>query len=270
MLSDEELIGLMVSEPSWEDVIIKIVAEEGMEPWNIDICKLADAFTIYLNRMEESDLRIPARFILIAAILLRMKSDILVSKKERLLPGAEKPLNPLLKTLAEIPPLNPPVKRISMSNVSVEELLSALRKAFEIKERRVERKIRVRRAVQRALPERQEDITVRISGLLEQIQRAIIEIEGTVKFSELVGKWEREGIVKKLIPMLHLTQEGKITHQQDELFTEIIVRLKKKQETPVGEKLKEETEKDEEEEEEEKASPQDAGQIAEMADTGNR
>jgi len=80
MLSDQQLIDLMVSEPSWEDVIIKIVAEEQMDPWSIDIIRLANSFLIYLKKIEKLDLRIPARFILIAAILLRMKSDVLTEK----------------------------------------------------------------------------------------------------------------------------------------------------------------------------------------------
>ena len=85
MLSDEQLINLMVSEPSWEDVIVKIVAEEGMDPWNIDIVKLADTFITYLDKMESLDLRVPARFILITAILLRMKSDVLTARKQKII-----------------------------------------------------------------------------------------------------------------------------------------------------------------------------------------
>ncbi|MEM5814711.1 MAG: hypothetical protein QXD77_02750, partial [Candidatus Aenigmatarchaeota archaeon] len=72
MLSDQELINLMISEPIWEDVIVRIVAEEGMDPWKLDLIKLADVFAAYVSKMDRLDLRIPARFVLIAAILLRM------------------------------------------------------------------------------------------------------------------------------------------------------------------------------------------------------
>ena len=131
MLSDEQLIDLMVHEPSWEDVIVKIVAEEGMDPWNIDLIQLADTFSGYLTRMEQTDLRVPARFILIAAILLRMKSDILVAKKRKdLIPESEKPLSPMLQALAKVPPLEPPIKRMPLANVSIDELMTALKKAF--------------------------------------------------------------------------------------------------------------------------------------------
>lgn len=229
MLTDEQLISLMVNEPSWEDVIIKIVAEEQMDPWNIDIVKLADVFSRYVEKIDKLDLRIPARFILIAAILLRMKSDILVSRKQKILiPESGEKENELLRILAKIPPLEPPAKRTPLRNVSLDELITALKKAFEVSERRVLRKKRLKRAVEKALPEKDEqDINERINNLLERINEAITQIEEDVEFSRLVKNWNRREIVRTLLPMLHLSQEGKIVYNQKELFKEIKVKVKK-------------------------------------------
>jgi len=95
------------------------------------------------------------------------------------------------------------------------------------------RKLRLRRRVEAVLPEERDDITERISRLLDEINKAITDIEGSTTFSKLVKKWERREIVRTLLPMLHLTQEGKITHEQPKLFEEIIVKRKreKKHET---------------------------------------
>lgn len=227
MLSDDQLINLMISEPSWEDVIIKIIAEEQMEPWSIDIIKLSNAFLGYLTKMEELDLRIPARFILISAILLRMKSDILTEREQKILiPEGEKREDEMLRTLASIPPLQPPLRRMPARDVSLEELLSALRKAYEVQERRTERKLRVRRAVDAVMPVGQvEDITERIGKLLGQINSALGEVE-SIEFSRLVKRWGRKEIVDSLLPLLHLSQDGKIDIRQQELFKEIFVRKK--------------------------------------------
>ena len=227
MLSDQQLIDLVVSEPSWEDVIVKIIAEEAMDPWSVDITKLADVFLVYLQKMEIIDLRIPARFILIAAILLRMKSDILVEREQKILiPASDKEPNETLRLLAGLPALKPPIKRIPIKNVSLNELLTALKKAYEIKERRVERRRRVRRDVEFAIPiVEQEDITERINKLLSNIQEALIEIDN-IEFSRLVNKWGRKEIVESLIPLLHLSQQGRIDLIQKELFKEILVRLR--------------------------------------------
>jgi segregation and condensation protein A len=217
----------MISEPSWEDVIIKIVAEEQMDPWSVDIIRLSNAFLNYLEKMESLDLRIPARFILIAAILLRMKSDVLTEKEERIfIPESDKEVDETLRVLASLPPLQPPLKRIPLRNVSLEELISALKKAYEIQERRVERKFRIRRAVEVAVPPAEaEDITERINKLLTQINEALSEVEN-IEFSRLVKRWGRKEIVEALMPLLHLSQDGKINLLQEELFKEILVRKK--------------------------------------------
>lgn len=227
MLTDQQLIDLMVSEPSWEDVIIKIVAEEQMDPWSIDIIRLANAFLIRLKKIEELDLRIPARFILIAAILLRMKSDVLAEKKQKIfIPESEKEPDEMLRILASVPPLQPPLKRIPLRNVTLNELISALRKAYQVQDRRVERRRRVKRAVEFAVPLPEEDITKRIDKLLSQINEALAEIDD-IEFSRLVKRWGREEIVEALIPLLHLSQDGKIHLHQEELFKEILVKLRK-------------------------------------------
>ncbi|MBU3958213.1 MAG: segregation/condensation protein A [Nanoarchaeota archaeon] len=236
MLSNEQMIRLMVVEPSWEDVIVKIVAEEGMEPWSIDIVKLADAFSFYIQHTSKmrDDLRVPARFILIAAILLRMKSDILAEKERKILipesPDRDRKDADLLRLLAGVPPLDPPIKRMPLKNVSLNELILSLRKAFDVQERRTARKERRRALVGDVLAE-PDDINERIDRLLAHIKNIIAELEnGRVEFSKLVADWKREKIVKTLMPMLHLAQEGKIGYEQDELFQEIMVELKKEKE----------------------------------------
>lgn len=228
MLSNKQMISLMVNEPSWEDVLVRIVAEEGMDVWDIDIVRLADVFIQYMQKMNKLDLRIPARFILVAAILLRMKSDILAEKPEKIL-IPEPPEDPkqaeLLRALASIPPLQPPMKRIPMKPVALNELITALKKAFEIRERRTLKKQRLKQVVMRDFaPE--EDITERINSLLEQIKSILREID-KIEFSKLVKEWRREEIVKTLIPLLHLAQDGKLTYEQPELFKDFYIQLKK-------------------------------------------
>lgn len=231
MLNNQQLIELMVSEPSWEDVIVKIVAEEKMDPQSIDIVSLADTFLEYVKKFDELDLRIPARFVLIAAILLRMKTDVLVEQKKRVyVPEAEKDSEDMLKLLAAIPPLQPPIKRIPLRNVTMNELISSLRKAYEVQDRREDKKFRYKRAVELAVPTPTEDITHRINNLLSNINDALAQIDN-IEFSRLVKRWGKREIVETLVPLLHLAQDGKINLKQDELFKEIVVMVTKELET---------------------------------------
>jgi segregation and condensation protein A len=239
MLSDEELIELMINEPSWEDVLVRIVIEEKMDPWQIDLIRLADVFMNYIERMKQLDLRVPARFILIAAILLRMKSDILApeKKKKTLIPEGEreeesKAQKAEIEILSKVPPLEPPVERIPVRTVTLEELIFALKKAFEVKERREIRRRRKKEVFRDFVEAREEDIdiTERVNLLLNQIKTILEELEKEeVEFSKLVGEWKREKIVKTLLPILHLSQEGKVSYEQPKLFEEIYIKLKEKE-----------------------------------------
>jgi segregation and condensation protein A len=154
-----------------------------------------------------------------------MKSDVLTEKEEKIfIPEAEKEADETLRVLASLPPLQPPLKRIPLRNVSLEELISALKKAYEIQERRVERKVRIKRAVEVALPPAEmEDITERINKLLTQINEALSEVD-SIEFSRIVKRWGRKEIVESIVPLLHLSQDGKIELNQEELFKEIFVR----------------------------------------------
>ncbi len=229
MLSEKQMIELMVSEPSWEDVIIRIVAEEGIDPWNIDMVKFSDLFMDYLRKLESLDLRVPARFILVAAVLVRMKSDVLAPKRERrmLIPERDSKHNEALMALASLPPLEPPLKRVPLRNVTLDELLVALKKAFEVKERREMKRESIRLDTRRAVPPPEMDITERVNALMKEIEEALTEITKEIEFSRLVKRWSRKEIVRTLIPLLQLEQEGKVSLDQKEEFKEILVRLRK-------------------------------------------
>jgi len=57
------------------EVLLEMARRGEVDPWDIDIARITERFLEYLDSMEERDLRIPARTLLYAAILLRMKSD---------------------------------------------------------------------------------------------------------------------------------------------------------------------------------------------------
>ena len=47
-----------------------------------------------------------------------------------------------------------------------------------------------------------------------------------VEFSKLVGKWEREEIVKHFMPLLHLSKRQKVGTNQEDFFKEILIHKK--------------------------------------------
>ncbi|MFH0832852.1 MAG: segregation/condensation protein A [Candidatus Aenigmatarchaeota archaeon] len=216
MIDENKLIQTIILGSDWQEVMTSIVVEEGLDPLDIDIKKLADSFIVYLQRLKKFDFRIPARFILIAAILLRMKCELLLEEEAEKV-KEEKEITKI--DIENIPPLSPPIERMTTRKVTLTELITALNKSFEFREKKEIKKLRMRRAAE-SLIEPEIDIEIKIKGVFDDI------MDGKTKFSDLVPVWKRTEIVETFMPLLYLMQRNKINCDQEEFFKEIYIRLK--------------------------------------------
>ncbi|MBI2578298.1 MAG: segregation/condensation protein A [Candidatus Aenigmarchaeota archaeon] len=223
-IDESKLIRTIVLGSDWQEVLENIVVEEGLDPQHIDIINLADSFTEYMQRLKVFDFRIPARFILIAAILLRMKCELLLEEEEEKA-RIESAALPNI-SLENIPELTAPLMRKPTRKVTLDELIRALDKAFEFKERKEGKQLRMRRAVENLI-EPEEDIELRISRIYDRITK-----HSVIKFSDLVHPWKRKEIVKIFMPLLHLEQRGRVVCEQEEFFKEITIRIVEESEQP--------------------------------------
>lgn len=227
-IDENKLIQTIVLGTDWQEVLTSIVVEEGLDPLNVDILRLTEAFVFYLHRLKSFDFRIPARFILIAAILLRMKCELMLEEEEKKL--EIKGSAPPQLNIENVPLLTPPITRKPTRKVMLTELVSALNKAFEFKERKEKKQIRLRRAVERLI-EQEEDIELRLKTIFESMLR-----HGTImKFSDIVPVWKKKDIVETFMPLLYLIQRGKVTCEQEEFFKDITIRIRGINESGINE-----------------------------------
>ena len=69
------------------ELLVQLAEEGEIEPWDIDIVQVTDAF---LEKLDETDLRTTGRALFYASVLLRMKSDgMLADDEEEAEPAAE-------------------------------------------------------------------------------------------------------------------------------------------------------------------------------------
>jgi len=64
------------------EVLVELARRGEIDPWDIDIARATEKFLQYIDSLEKRDLRIPARTLLYASILLRLKSDSMEDQKE--------------------------------------------------------------------------------------------------------------------------------------------------------------------------------------------
>jgi segregation and condensation protein A len=234
-METKEIVGMMDSEHSWEQIIYKIIAWEGLDPWDLDITALSSAFVDYISEMKELDFKIPAKYVMVAAILLRMKSDNLTLLKYFAEDNyvefggevaetdeADVVDNTDSATLEfEVNPITVPQKRIPTRKIMVNELVLSLRKVLNSQQKKKDKRVKARDMIKL----REDNITKRIGKLYDKINVILTKIKkDEVKFTKLVDKWERQEVVNTFLPLVFLENEKKVECRQEEMFKEIFVR----------------------------------------------
>jgi len=223
----DQFYDMIETHEAWEVFIVDTVRKEKMDPWDIDISVLADKCLTRLHNLKEFDFRMTGKVVLSAAILLRMKSDSLVLRdtsqiiQEYMEQYAEDfeefdPREEVLRRVGEYPELEPVVIRTPQSKVTIDDLLTALRKVLHDEEKKsVIRKEMNVEPLRLDLPE--YNITEAIKDVLWRIKHAVTGKVHTTFFG-ILNKRTRREIAETFLPVLHLSNESKIRLEQDEMF----------------------------------------------------
>jgi segregation and condensation protein A len=217
---------IMDDKLTWEYLIIDVVREEGINPWDIDVSKLSRAYIDRVKSMKELNFRLSGKVLLIAAILLRLKSSefVFVEKKEKeehtpLLDGVEIDYQEL--------ELNVPLPK--KRKVTLQELMSALDAALVVKKRKELRKNRMKELKKReefTLKLREVNISDKITSLFTRLKQALSNLSvKRIFFSKLIPSKSREDVVWTFLPLLHLSNNDKVRLHQEKVFGDISVEL---------------------------------------------
>ena len=237
----DRIFGLLTKEDevTWQTVIYDLIKKEELDPWNVDLSKLADSYLQRLREMKEHNFFISGKVILASALLLKLKSyrlddhlaefDLqLFPPEQDLLDTAEEEMKYAHLRNAEIPPLLMKTPQPRRRQVTINDLMKALERALEIDERRRVRRIEEVTALSRVvIPKRNVDIVELMKTVYERI-KDLLHLHGkpSLTFSQLVETKDREGKVFTFIPLLHLSNQRKIDLEQERPFGEIDIKLR--------------------------------------------
>ena len=225
-MEEEQLYTLMTSSDTWEGLIRDIVTREGMDPWNIDLIVLTNKFVEAVKHLRKADLKVSGKFILAAAILLRMKAEYLMP---RILEAesAEAAVDMSIYEHADAE-LEPHIPLPKQRKVTLDELIKSLRNALAVKERRT---IRYQeREVKMKIKLKKIDIGESIKNLFKRITIFFENLKvPEIKFSQLAHSKLRIDIIWTFIPLIHLANQKMIKLRQEEEFGEIYVSKQEEQ-----------------------------------------
>ena len=229
--NERRILELIPKEGSWEQIIYQVVAMQSLDPWDIDLNALASGFADYVKSLKELDFRIPAKWVIIAAVLLRMKSDYLRILKmdgheaDSELVGLEDAgelaeIEAVTETL-QVNPIDAIPRRKPVRRITLNELVNSLRKVLASEKRREDRILERRGRVKI----NEEDISRRIDSLYSRITGILSRImDEEVRFSMVVEHWNRAEVVDAFLPLIHLDNDKKVECRQPEMFEEIFIK----------------------------------------------
>lgn len=222
-------------EITWQTIINDLVKSEEMDPWDIDLSKLAAMYLETIKKLKETNLFVSGKVILASAILLKIKSYKLVADNiaafdQLMYPSDEiEQLDDFVQDNShkiEVPELLLKTPQPRKRKVTLNDLMSSLQKAIEVNQRRIF-KSEERYITNAVLPEKVIDITSLIKNIYEKIKNMFIDKE-ILTFTELVSSDKKEDKLLTFIPLLHLANENKINLEQDHPFGEIKIELIRK------------------------------------------
>lgn len=224
---------ILSNELTWEGLIRDIVKKEGMDPWDIDLSKLALKYLNYIQSLKRIDFKLTGKFLLTASILLKMKSDSLTAE-ELLRPdyylhelAGAIDLNRVFErpTVPENVGLMPKISPTRSRRVTLDELVNALRDAMDVQERRDVR----HNHMKKIKGMREDHKPVNISDKIKTLYKRIVNFfkklgKKQITFVELIPSNDKKDVIWTFLPLLHLSNDGKIVLEQEKEFGDIYVR----------------------------------------------
>lgn len=209
----------LVSEATWKEVLIELVHKEQLDPWNIDIAQVVDRYIDAIKGMKVMDLRIPANIILAAAILLRLKSEMLSLSEEE----AQEEYIPSERPNVTVDPLSFRLRIPPRRKMTLQELIGALEEAMKLKE--IKESIISKEPVPIPLNINPVDIEAEMNAVYDTVKKNVDRSNMTT-FSILTKGLDRENALLGIfIPLLFLSHKKRVVLIQERFFEEIIIAL---------------------------------------------
>ncbi len=231
-------------ELSWQNILRDLVKTEQMDPWDVDIKLLCDKFIETVKSFEKTNFNVSGKVLLAAAILLKMKAEKLLTSDIHamdqlidFIENAEDELGdvndelelelmrneyiPKDKRDVLVPRTPQPRKR----KVSIFDLVDALEKALEVKQRRP---IYQESYKEVEIPKKSIDINELMATLHKTIMK-LLDGRKSLYFHELIPSSSKEDQITTFVPLLHLDYQRRLEVNQKEHFGPIDIFLLNKE-----------------------------------------
>ena len=238
VMAEEESSAYKVRLPKFEgplDLLLHLIKKHEIDIYDIPIVLITEQYNAYLDAMEELDLEVAADFIYMAAMLILIKSKMLLPRDESADdqedPRAElvdrlleyQRFKAVAETFAELDvlrmgmwgrPTQPrpgvDASEIDMSEISLFDLIDAFRSALVRYKQNHPQAIELRR------------LTHKVSSKMAELFQKVCE-RSPIRLQWFLEGRDREELIAVFLATLELVKLGGISLQQSDAFGEILI-----------------------------------------------
>ena len=219
------------------DLLLDLIRKQDINIYDIPIAKITAQYLAYVERMKELDVNVAAEFIYMAAVLIHIKSKMLLPRDPLAPAEAEDPRNELVnrllehekfKSAAQMLLQKQQIEDAVVSNPALKEFIDAEGTEPELAADvidlvKVFQQI-LERARTRPILEVDED-TVTVGQMIQYLHRRLSVEERPIRLKQMLRNiTSRQALVCMFLALLELVRLQAIQVRQDHVFGEVLVR----------------------------------------------
>jgi segregation and condensation protein A len=220
------------------DLLLDLVRKQDIDIYDIPIARITAQYLAYVEKLRELDVNVAAEFIYMAAVLIHIKSKMLLPRdpaaasEEQEDPRAEL-VNRLIehekfKSAAQMLMQKQQIEEAVRSNPAIREFIDAEGTEPEIAADVIDLVKTFQQVLERARSRpmiQVDEETVTVSQMIEYLRRRLSLEERPLRLKEFLRNVQsRQALVCMFLAMLELVRLQAIQLRQDRLFGEILVR----------------------------------------------
>jgi segregation and condensation protein A len=219
------------------DLLLDLIRKQDINIYDIPIAKITAQYLAYVERMRELDVNVAAEFIYMAAVLIHIKSKMLLPRDPLAPPEAEDPRSELVnrllehekfKSAAQMLLQKQQIEDAVVSNPALKEFLDAEGTEPELAADVIDL-VKVfqqvlERARTRPILEVDEE-TVTVGQMIQYLHRRLAVEEHPIRLKQMLRNIpSRPALVCMFLALLELVRLQAIQVRQDHVFGEVLVR----------------------------------------------
>jgi segregation and condensation protein A len=220
------------------DLLLDLVRKQDIDIYDIPIAKITAQYLAYVEKLRELDVNVAAEFIYMAAVLIHIKSKMLLPRdpaaasEEQEDPRAEL-VNRLIehekfKSAAQMLMQKQQIEEAVRSNPAIREFVDAEGTEPELAADVIDLVKTFQQVLERARTRpmiQVDEETVTVSQMIEYLRRRLSLEDRPLRLKEFLRNVQsRQALVCMFLAMLELVRLQAIQLRQDRLFGEILVR----------------------------------------------